>query len=225
MTLWRAIFAAAVCALATATLRAAETNAVLDGWFAAQAQVRSLSADFVQTRTLKTVVQPLVAQGHLWFAPPNQFRWELGRPAQTIALRHADDMFVIYPRLKRAEHYPLGASAPRAWRDAMALLDAGFPKTRQEFDAQFQIHSLTQTNNTWLVALQPRSAAARQIMPELRISLATNDFSLAATELVFVDGSRMKNDFSHSIINGALDESLFDWKPPADFKVTEPFSK
>jgi outer membrane lipoprotein-sorting protein len=62
-------------------------------------------------------------------------------------------------------------------------------------------------------------------MPELRISLATNDFSLAATELVFVDGSRMKNDFSHSIINGALDESLFDWKPPADFKVTEPFSK
>jgi hypothetical protein len=40
-----------------------------------------------------------------------------------------------------------------------------------------------------------------------------------------VDGSRMKNDFSHSIINGALDESLFDWKPPADFKVTEPFSK
>ncbi len=225
MMFWRAILAAALFGLATATLRAADTNAVLDAWFAAQAKVHSLSADFVQTRNLKTVVQPLVAEGHLWFAPPNQFRWELGRPAQTIAVRHADDMFVIYPRLKRAEHYPLGASAPRAWRDAMALLDAGFPQTRKQFDAQFTIQSLTQTNGTWLLALQPRSAAARQIMPELRISLATNDYSLAATELVFVDGSRMKSDFAREVINGALDENLFDWKPPADFKVTEPFSK
>jgi len=225
MTFRRAILVAALCGLATATVRAADTNAVLDAWFAAQAQVHTLSADFVQTRTLKTVVQPLVAEGHLWFTPPNQFRWELGRPAQTIALRHADDMFVIYPRLKRAEHYPLGASAPRAWRDAMALLDAGFPQTRKEFDAQFQIQSLTQTNGTWLLALQPRSAAARQIMPKLRISLATNGFSLAATELVFVDGSRMRNEFTHVVANGTLDENLFDWKPPADFKVTEPFAK
>jgi outer membrane lipoprotein-sorting protein len=225
MTTWRAILAAALLGLATTTSRAADTNAVLDAWFAAQAKVHSLSADFVQTRRLKTFVQPLVAQGHLWFAPPNQFRWELGRPAQTIALRHADDMFVIYPRLKRAEHYPLGASAPREWRDAMALLDAGFPQTRKEFDAQFQTLSLTQTNSTWIVALQPRSAAARQVMPELRISLATNDFSLAATELVFVDGSRMRNDFNHEVINGTVDDNLFDWKAPADFKVTEPFAK
>jgi outer membrane lipoprotein-sorting protein len=225
MTTWRAILAAALLGLAATTSRAADTNAVLDAWFAAQAKVHSLSADFVQTRRLKTVVQPLVAQGHLWFAPPNQFRWELGQPAQTIALRHADDMFVIYPRLKRAEHYPLGASAPREWRDAMALLDAGFPQTRKEFDAQFQTLSLTQTNSTWIVALQPRSAAARQVMPELRISLATNDFSLAATELVFVDGSRMRNDFNHEVINGTVDDNLFDWKAPADFKVTEPFAK
>jgi outer membrane lipoprotein-sorting protein len=225
MTLWSAVLATVLCAMAPALLRAADTNAVLDAWFAAQANVHSLSADFVQTRTLKTLVQPLVATGHLWFSPPNQFRWELGSPGQTIALRHADEMFVIYPLLKRAEHYPLGASAPRAWRDAMSLVDAGFPRTRKEFDAQFQIQLLTETNGQWLVALQPRSAAARQIMPELRVCLAANDFSLAGTELVFVDGSRMRNDFSHVVVNAALDETLFQWKPPADFKVTEPFAK
>jgi len=225
MTFWRIVLATALCGLAQPSLRAADTNAVLDAWFAAQANVHSLSADFVQTRTLKTLVQPLVATGHLWFAPPNQFRWELGQPAQTIALRHADEMYVIYPRLKRAEHYPLGASAPREWRDAMSLLDAGFPRTRKEFDAQFNIQSLTETNGTWLVALQPRSAAARQIMPELRISLTTNDFSLAGTELVFVDGSRMRNDFTHAVVNAPTDENLFQWTPPADFKVTNPFAK
>ena len=221
----RVFCVAVLCGLAAANLHAADTNAVLEAWFAAQAAVRSLSADFVQTRTLKTLVQPLTATGHLWFAPPNQFRWELGRPAQTIALRHADEMFVIYPRLKRAEHYPLGASAPREWRDAMSLLDAGFPRTRKEFDSQFQVQSLAETNATWLLALQPRRAAAREIMPELRVILATNDFSLAGTELLFVDGSRMRNDFTNAVANAPLDEKLFQWKAPADFKVTEPFAK
>jgi outer membrane lipoprotein-sorting protein len=211
--------------MAATGLRATDTNAVLDGWFAGQAEVRSLSADFVQTRMLKTLVQPLTATGHLWFAPPNQFRWELGQPPQTIALRHGDDMYVIYPRIKRAEHYPLGASAPREWRDAMSLLDAGFPRTRHDFDSQFQIQSLTVTNGTWMFALQPRREAARQIMPELRVFLTTNNFSLAGTELTFVDGSRMRNDFSNVVTNAPVDEKMFQWTAPTGFKITEPFAK
>jgi outer membrane lipoprotein carrier protein len=225
LTRARAIGVAALCLLPAANLRAADTNAIMERWFAAQAGVHTLSADFVQTRALKTLVQPLTAPGRLWFEPPNQFHWELGRPPQTIALRQANDMFVIYPRLKRAEHYPLGAAAPREWRDAMSLLDAGFPGTRAEFDAQFQLQSLVETNGTWLLALQPRSAGAREMMPEMRVMLAANDFSLAGTELFFADGSHMRNDFTNIVINAPLDEKLFRWTAPADFTVTEPFAK
>ena len=190
-------------------VRADETNSVLDAWFAAQKNIPTWSADFVQTRALKTLTQPLVANGHISFAVPNDFRWELGRPAQTIALRHGDEMFVIYPRLKRAERYPLGAGTPAEWRDTMSLLQAGFPHDRKEFDAQFKVLSLTETNGAWLFALQPKSVFARRMMPELRIGLATNGFSLASTELVFVDGSRMRNDFTNAVLNPALDKNLF----------------
>jgi outer membrane lipoprotein-sorting protein len=207
------------------TARAADTNALLADWFTAQAKIHSLSADFTQTRTLKTLVRPLTAQGHLWFEPPNQFRWELGRPAQTIALRHGDDMYVIYPRLKRAEHYPLGASAPREWRDAMALLDAGFPRTREEFDAQFLLLSVTQNETNWILTLQPRQAGARQFMPQLKVYLSNKELLLSGTELNFVDGSRMKNEFSNVAVNEPVDEKIFQWQPTADFKVTEPFAK
>jgi outer membrane lipoprotein-sorting protein len=206
-------------------VRADETNSVLDAWFAAQKNVHTWSADFVQTRALKTLTRPLVAAGHIAFAVPNEFRWELGQPAQTIALRHGDEMFVIYPRLKRAERYPLGAGAPAEWRDMMSLLQAGFPRDRKEFEAQFQILSLTETNGAWQLSLQPKSAFARRMMPELRLGLATNDFSLASTELVFVDGSRMRNDFTNAVLNPTLDEKLFDWSPPADFKIVEPMKR
>jgi outer membrane lipoprotein-sorting protein len=204
---------------------AADTNTVLDAWFAAQKNLHTWSADFVQTRALKTLTQPLTAKGHIAFAMPNDFRWELGQPSQTIALRHGDEMFVIYPRLKRAERYPLGAGTPTEWRDTMSLLQAGFPRDRKEFDAQFQILSLMETNTTWQMSLQPKSTFAQRMMPELRIGLATNDFSLASTELVFVDGSRMRNDFSNAVLNPVLDEKLFEWTPPANYKVTDPFAR
>jgi outer membrane lipoprotein-sorting protein len=204
-------------------IRADETNSVMNAWFAAQKKLHTWSADFIQTRALKTLTQPLIARGHIAFAMPDDFCWELGHPTQTIALRHGDEMFVIYPRLKRAERYPLGAAAPTEWRDTMSLLQAGFPRDRKEFDTQFQILSLTETNGAWQISLEPKSAFTRRMMPELRIGLATNDFSLASTELVFVDGSRMRNDFTNAFLNPPLDENLFKWTPPSDFKVTNPF--
>lgn len=222
---WPSVVAGIICFLNTVNCRAADTNAVLANWFTAQAGVHSLSADFVQTRTLKTLVQPLKSSGHLWFVPPDKFHWELGHPAQTIAIRDADQMYIVYPHLKRAERYPLGAGAPEQWRDAMALLDAGFPRTRQEFDKQFELQSLTENNGQWQLALQPRSEAARQMMPQMLVMLSANNLVLAGTELEFKDGSRMRNDFTNVALNEAIADTMFQWTPPADYTVTEPLAK
>ena len=214
-----------VAALMLASVRAADTNAVLNAWLAAQTNLHTWTADFTQTRMLKTLTQPLVTTGRIWFATPNRFRWELGSPAQTIALRQADQMFVIYPRLKRAERYPLDAKTPGEWREALALLEAGFPRDRADLESRFHILSLTETNGSWQLALQPASAFARRMMSEIRVGLATNDFSLTSTELVIVDGSRMRTDFTNAMLNPVFSDTVFDWKPGPDFKVTEPFAQ
>src|SRR5882724_7483799 len=81
---------------------AADTNSLLATWLAKQPDIQTWSADFIQTRALKSLTQPLTATGHVWFAAPNRFRWELGHPPQTIAVRGSNEMLVIYPPLKRA---------------------------------------------------------------------------------------------------------------------------
>jgi len=204
---------------------ATDTNAVLNGWLAAQTNLQTWTADFTQTRIFRTLKQPLVATGHVWFATPNRFRWELGSPAQTIALRQADQMFVIYPLLKRAERYPLTGTESGQWRDMLSLLEAGFPRNRADLASRFRILSLAETNGAWQLALQPASAAARRMMKEIRVGFATNGFSLASTEMVFADGALMRNDFSNAVLNSSFDPALFDWKPDPDFKVTEPLAK
>jgi outer membrane lipoprotein-sorting protein len=204
---------------------AAETNSLLTAWLDSQTNIQTWSADLIETRSLKSLTQPLTATGHVYFAAPNRFHWELGNPPQTIAVRSGDEMRVIYPKLKRAEIYPLNAAQSGPWRDALALLQAGFPRSRAEMESQFRVMSETVSNQMCEVTLQPKSAGARRMMPQIKIAFATNDFSLRATELQFADGSTMRNEFSHPQLNLKLDDSLFAPKLPPDYKIIEPLKK
>src|SRR5207253_895178 len=44
----------------------------LKSWLAAQTNIQSWSANFIQTRTLKALTTPLSANGQVWFAAPNR---------------------------------------------------------------------------------------------------------------------------------------------------------
>ena len=211
--------------LTAVSAMALDTNAVVNGWLQAQAGLKTWRAEFTQTRTLRTLRQPLVSTGRVWFSMPNQFRWELGAPAQTIAVRDERQMMVIYPRLKRAERYQLTGPEAGVLGEALALLDAGFPRDRASFDSRFQVKTLTQTNATWKLDLEPANPGTRRMIPLIQLTLATNDFFMLANEIVLPDGSRMRNDFSNATVNGALDAQLFKPELGNEYKVTEPMKK
>ena len=190
-----------------------------------QTAVKTWSADVIQTRSLKSFAQPLVSTGRVWFAAPNLFRWELGQPAQTIALRQSAEMVVIYPRLKRAERYPLNGTAAGPWKDTLSLLEAGFPSSRADLDAKFKILSTTTTNQVCTAILEPKSAGSRRFMPQLQLMFSTVDFSLQGTELQFADHSTLRNEFIHPKLNPDIPPGLFQADLDPDFKVTEPMKR
>jgi outer membrane lipoprotein carrier protein len=206
------------------TIRADDATELVSGWLRNQTNIQTWSADFVQTRSLKSLTQALISTGQVWFAAPNRFRWELGNPPQTIAVRQPEQMLVIYPKLKRVEKYPLnGATGP--WRDALALLEAGFPRNRAEMESRFNIQSTQIKADVCELTLQPKSSAARRMMSQIKIAFGTNDFLLRATELQFADGSTMRNDFKNPKLNEKSDESLFSPSIATDFKIVEPLKK
>jgi outer membrane lipoprotein-sorting protein len=212
----------AVLLLATLAGRAEESAALLDRWCAAQTNLLTWSADVQQTRALQMLSQPLVVTGRVWVALPNRFRWELGQPPQTIALRQPDQLLLIYPRLKRAEKYPIANAPAGPWKDALSLLDASFPRSRAELESHFRVQSVSQSNGVVQLALQPRSATARKFITGIQVSFRTNDLSLTATELQFSDGSSLRNDFSHAVLNAPLAADCFEAKLGPDFTVVEP---
>ena len=217
-------FALTLAFIALSRAAAAETN-VLDRWFAAQSELKSWSAKVTQTRTLKALKDPLKAEGRVWFAAPNRFRWELGDPAQTIAVREAAALVVVYPKLKRAERYALNGPGANQWRDALTLLEAGFPRSRSELEKQFQVVATLEREAEAELVLQPRASRARKLIAEVRLVFGKEKLELRATELRFADGSQLRNEFAEAQLNPALEDALFTASVPADFKVTEPLKR
>jgi hypothetical protein len=196
------------------SLNAADPNPLLSDWLNAQTNLTTWSADVLQTRTLKSLVQPITATGRVWFAAPNLFRWELGDPPQTVAVRQPDRMLVIYPRLNRVELFPLDGGPAGPWRDALALIEAGFPRSAADLESRFRILSITPGTELHEIALQPVLLSARRLMPRISVFLTADPLALRATELEFADGSSMRNDFTNALQNPPLDPDLFH--PPLD---------
>jgi len=203
--------------------RAADTNSLISTWVSAQANIHTFSADVVQTRTFKSLAQPLTAYGHVWFEAPNRFRWELTNPVPSIAVRGPDEMLVIYPKIKRAERYALAGDQAGQWRDVMKLLDAGFPRSEADVQSQYNILAQHVNGDICELTLQPKSATARKLMPQIKIGFSTKNSTLASTELKMADGSTMRNDFKNTEINPKIDESLFAPKLANDYIIVEPF--
>lgn len=205
--------------------RVAAGDEFLTAFVERQGAVKTWSADLIQTRTLKSFAQPLVSTGRVWFAAPNLFRWELGTPAQTIALRRPTEMMVIYPRLKRAERYALDGTTTGPWKDTLSLLEAGFPSSRADLDAKFKVLSTTTSNQVCTAILEPKSPGSRRFMPQLQLIFSTQDFSLLGTELQFADRSTLRNEFIHPKLNPPAPDSIFQADLGSDIKVTEPMKR
>jgi outer membrane lipoprotein-sorting protein len=188
-------------------------------WLASATNLVTWQAGVTQTRHLKALTQPLVSTGKVWFAAPNSFRWELGDPPQSIALRSGDQLTVLTPRLKRAERVSLGSAAGAPVNDMLALLDAGFPRDPEAFAKRFEVTGVSTNAGVVRLDLKPREASARRMMPALAVELDELGWGLKGTDLTFVDGSRLRNEFSAVVTNAPMSPELFRTNLDAGWKV------
>ncbi len=197
----------------------------LNAWLAHQANIRTWSADVVQIRNLRSLVRPLKSRGRVWFLQPNRFRWQLGDPPRTIAVRKNDELLIIYPRLKQIERFAGGEGVDPAWKQVLALLDVGFPSDAATFFARYEVVSTQQFKKAWKFELRPAAKAARRLLDRITIEISKRDFALLSTELTFPDGSTMQNRFIHRRLNPHLDEGMFDVKIEEGYTVVNPLAK
>lgn len=199
------------------------SDPALSAWLEAHDNLQTWSADVVQTRHLAVLTEPLVSTGRVWYSRPVLFRWELGIPPETIAIRSTNELLLVYPALKRAESYPLDQDGSGPLRDALTLMEAGFPKDEASLRKGYLISTEPAEPAQCRILLEPRASAAKRLVTRVSLTFQTNVFNLTASEIDFADGSRLQNRFTRSVSNQPLPPVLFSTNLPTDYKRVEPF--
>ena len=213
------LVAALLSSLRLSGAEVSASDAVLDAWLKATGNLATLEARVVQTRHLKALRQPLVSTGRVWFATPGRFRWELGEPPRSVAVRSGEELLVLSPGLRRAERHRLDQAAEGPVKELLGLLDVGFPRDAAEFRARFDVLEVRTNAAATTLRLRPRAAAARRMMPGVSVDLGVGDWRLLATEMTFADGSRLRSDFSAMITNAPVDPVRFRTEVPEGWKT------
>ncbi len=194
--------------------------APLKHWLARQGEIRSVQADFVQTRSFHALRDPLASPGHLWFSAPHSFRWELGNPVKTVVLRRGDAAFLIQPVKKHAERLDTADLGKPGGSNPLPMMDFPMAKSFEDFNRQFEVLALSLTGTRCHVELQPRDPQAAKFLAALHLDFDTETGSLLSFEARTRDGSSLRNEFNNVRFNAKIDPHVFDFDP-AGYEVVD----
>lgn len=182
--------------------------APLKSWLALQKSLRSVEADFVQSRSLRTLRKPLTSPGKLWFTSNGDLHWELGTPPKTVFLRNKDGSFLILPPKKRFQTLNTGGDSPTA---APEFQMPEFPLASDigEFTKRFEVLKVQSEATHCDMEVLPREALAKKYVQVLRLRFDPKNGPLHSFEIVGKDGSSLKTEFSNIRLNQKIDPSVF----------------
>lgn len=192
----------------------------VEKWLARMDGMKSLEASFVQQKYLRTLRRPLTTNGRIWIVYPDDFRWELGDPPATVAIRNQDILTILEPKKTKAQRFSL---APEQGRDgspvpaAIHSASRTFPRSMEELKKHFEILDLSREDKVYQLTLKPMDKNLTVAMRRVLFFIDVEKFYLHAFEIQFRDKSRIRTTFTKmkfnpTIPSGLLNPSLEGYK-------------
>lgn len=217
----RLLLSLVLLSLAPVTHAAAPLDlAPVKKWIARQDEIRTVQADFTQTRALRALRSPVTSPGRLIFATPSLLRWELGNPAKTVVLRKGDTYWLIQPAKKKAQRLSASNIGQEGGVKGFAMMEFPLAKDFADFQKKFEILDVKTEGPTCRLEILPRDAQAKKFLSALKIEFEVRSGHMLSMEMVTREGSSMRNEFSNVRTNEKLDRRVFDYDLTG-FEVTE----
>ncbi len=189
-------------------------------WIARQDELRSVQADFTQTRALKALRSPVASPGRLVFATPSLLRWELGDPAKTVVLRKGETYWLIQPAKKKAQRLSANHIGAEGGAKGFAMMEFPLAKDFADFQKKFEILDVQTDGDDCRLEILPRDPQAKKFLSALKIHFDTKTGHMLSFEMVTREGSSMRNEFSNVRMNEKIDRRVFEYDLTG-FEVTE----
>lgn len=203
------LLAAGAVAQDTTTPAARQT---IEKWLAFQSGIRTVEAEFIQTRELRTLKNPLRCEGKVWIDRHGaRFRWQTGGDEanpKSVAVKNGDTLTLMQPARKRAEKIPASRAAGQA-EGAFDFAAGDLPASYDGLTKEFAILGARLEGDHWRIRLSPKNARLREAVTEITFLVDAAKFHLHGFDLTFRDGSKVQTVFPRQKFNAPLDAALF----------------
>jgi len=180
-------------------------SAALDTWLKRQPSIQSIDVTFTQERKLPALKEAVRTSGRLSFSKPSMVRWQLGEPAQTLAVSDGTTFTVMDVAEKTAREIPV--DSPAAARFSMLTGDAfGSPET---FRKSFEIEAHQVSSGIHQYTLKPKDRRMRTNVSWVFLDIDPAKNELRAMEIELKDRSRIRTIFNKPRFNVKFPAGFF----------------
>jgi len=208
-------------AKATTPVPAETLNQVLTRFDQIQGQIRTLSAEFIQTTRSPLLEDPIVAKGRFYLTKPDSVLWEYSAP-EPMRFVVADGKYTGYfPERKKAEKRDI-----KRWSEQLFRF-FGVGQGSKELGKFYEI-ALGEPGQAhegvYLLVLSPKKRRVRKRFDEVRLWVDATSLLPVRIEYVGKDGNEREIRLLNTRFNPDLAAGLYDVAIPADVPITNGFS-
>ncbi len=208
-------------AKATAAAPVETLNHVLTRFDQVQGQIRTLSAEFIQTTRSPLLKDPIVAIGQFYLTKPDSVLWEYSSP-EPMRFAVADGKYTGYfPERKKAEKRDI-----KRWSEQLFRF-FGVGQGSKELGRFYDI-SLGEPGHaeagSYLLVLSPKKRRVRKRIDAVRLWVDTKTLLPVRIEYAGKDGNEREIRLMNTRFNPDLAGSLYDVAIPEGVPITNGFS-
>jgi outer membrane lipoprotein-sorting protein len=168
------------------------------------AQIKTIQADFIQTKSMKILAKPLISEGRFYYAAPDSFRWEYLKPLKSIVINHkGQTKRYIYSSGKMVEDESGGAQAMKIILSEINSWMSGNFDQNPSFQATLKEATYTQ------ITLTPAGQNMNGMLQKVIITVSKKDAAVKSVNIIESDTSATIIAFKNTQTNKSIPESMF----------------
>jgi outer membrane lipoprotein-sorting protein len=186
-----------------------------------QAQIRTLSAEFVQTTRSPLLRDPVIANGQFYLTKPDAVLWEYQAPEPMRFVLAGGAYTGYFPERKRAEKRDI-----KRWSEQLFRF-FGVGQGSKELGKFYEITLGEVGENekgAYLLVLSPKKHRVRKRFDEVRLWIDTTTLLPMRIDYVGKDGNEREIRLRNMRLNPDLAAGLYDVTIPAGVPITNGFS-
>lgn len=196
-------------------------NGVLRRFDEVQGQIRTLSAEFVQTTRSPLLKEPIVANGRFYLTKPDSVLWEYQSPEPMRFVVAEGSYTGYFPERKRAEKRDI-----KRWSEQLFRF-FGVGQGSKELGRFYDLalgDAGPDEKNAYLLVLSPKKRRVRKNVDEVRLWVDTGTLLPVRIDYVGKDGNQRELRFLNTRLNPDLAAGLYNVKIPAGVPISNGFS-